>query len=60
MLLLLIKNTIREEHGGLYDTYTFADVNNGQQVIAGGTIALQKGIRDLHLFEDPTACFIGQ
>ena len=28
------------------DGYTFTDVNNGQPIIAGDTIAEQKGIRD--------------
>jgi len=47
---------------GLYmalsaDGYNFTDVNNGQPVIAGDTIALQKGIRDPHIFRGPDGAF---
>ena len=31
------------------DGYTFTDINNGKPVIAGDTIASQKGIRDPHI-----------
>ncbi|GGF73314.1 hypothetical protein GCM10011397_15300 [Wenyingzhuangia marina] len=31
------------------DGYTFTDINNGKAVIAGDTIASQKGIRDPHI-----------
>jgi hypothetical protein len=39
------------------DGYTFADVNNGQPVIAGDTIASQKGIRDPHISRGPDGAF---
>lgn len=39
------------------DGYTFTDVNNGQQVIAGDTIASQKGIRDPHITRGPDGTF---
>lgn len=47
---------------GLYmalspDGYSFTDVNNGQPVIAGDTISLQKGIRDPHIFRGPDGAF---
>lgn len=47
---------------GLYmalsnDGYSFTDVNNGQPVIAGDTIALQKGIRDPHIMRGPDGQF---
>lgn len=47
---------------GLYmalspDGYTFTDVNNGEPIIAGDTIALQKGIRDPHIFRGPDGAF---
>lgn len=47
---------------GLYfaisdDGYTFTDVNNGQPVIAGDTIAMQKGIRDPHILRGPDGRF---
>ena len=31
------------------DGYSFTDVNNGKPVIAGDSIAFQKGIRDPHI-----------
>ena len=39
------------------DGYTFTDVNNGQPVIAGDTIASQKGIRDPHITRGPDGAF---
>lgn len=39
------------------DGYTFTDVNNGQPVIAGDTIASQKGIRDPHISRGPDGAF---
>jgi hypothetical protein len=47
---------------GLYmalsnDGYSFTDVNNGNPVIAGDTIALQKGIRDPHIMRGPDGQF---
>ncbi len=41
------------------DGYTFVDVNNGEPVMAGDTIAYQKGIRDPHIYrEGQTMLFI--
>lgn len=47
---------------GLYmaisrDGYTFTALNNGNPVISGDTIALQKGIRDPHIFRGPDGAF---
>lgn len=39
------------------DGYTFTDINNGNPIIAGDTIALQKGIRDPHIFRGPDGAF---
>ena len=39
------------------DGYTFTDVNNGNPVIAGDTVALQKGIRDPHIMRGPDNAF---
>ena len=39
------------------DGYTFTDVNNGEPIIAGDTIAEQKGIRDPHIFRAPNGMF---
>lgn len=44
----------KDDTHGLYfalsdDGYTFSDVNNGKPIIAGDTIAEQKGIRDPHI-----------
>lgn len=52
----------KDDTHGLYfalseDGYTFTDVNNGQPVIAGDTIAEQKGIRDPHILRGPDGCF---
>lgn len=51
-----------DETHGLYmalspDGYSFTDVNNGRPVMAGDTIALQKGIRDPHIFRGPDGMF---
>lgn len=40
-----------------YDGYTFKALNNGQPVLAGDTIAQQKGIRDPHIFRGPDGAF---
>ena len=40
-----------------HDGYTFTAVNNGNPVIAGDTIADQKGIRDPHIFRGPDGAF---
>lgn len=39
------------------DGYTFTDVNDGQPVIGGDTIATQKGIRDPHITRGPDGAF---
>ena len=39
------------------DGYTFTALNDGKPVIAGDTIALQKGIRDPHIFRGPDGAF---
>ncbi len=40
-----------------YDGREFTDVNNGKPVMAGDTIAMQKGIRDPHIFRGPDGAF---
>ncbi len=40
-----------------HDGYTFTVLNNGNPVIAGDTIAEQKGIRDPHIFRGPDGAF---
>ena len=40
-----------------YDGYTFTAVNNGRPVIAGDTIAEQRGIRDPHIYRAPNGSF---
>ncbi len=52
----------KDDTHGLYmalskDGYTFTDVNNGKPVIAGDTIAEQKGIRDPHIMRGPDGTF---
>ncbi|TRZ42215.1 glycoside hydrolase family 43 protein [Robertkochia solimangrovi] len=39
------------------DGYTFADINDGKPVVAGDTIASQKGIRDPHITRGPDGAF---
>ena len=39
------------------DGYSFTAVNDGQPVLAGDTIAGQKGIRDPHIFRGPDGAF---
>ncbi|SHN43990.1 family 43 glycosylhydrolase [Chitinophaga sp. CF418] len=52
----------KDETHGLYmalspDGYRFTALNNGKPVIAGDTIAMQKGIRDPHIFRGPDGGF---
>lgn len=52
----------KDDTHGLYmaisnDGYTFTDVNNGKPVIAGDTIATQKGIRDPYIMRGPDGMF---
>jgi len=52
----------KDDTHGLYmalskDGYSFTDVNNAKPIIAGDTIALQKGIRDPHITRGPDGMF---
>jgi len=52
----------KDETHGLYmalskDGYSFTDINNGKPIMAGDTIALQKGIRDPHIMRGPDGAF---
>ncbi|PZX10343.1 hypothetical protein LX69_03399 [Breznakibacter xylanolyticus] len=52
----------KDDTHGLYfalskDGYSFTDVNNGNPVIAGDTIAEQKGIRDPYIMRGPDGMF---
>ncbi len=52
----------KDESHGLYmalskDGYSFTDINNGKPIMAGDTIALQKGIRDPHIMRGPDGAF---
>jgi len=49
-LLVYFKDSDHSLHMAISaDGYSFTDINNGDPVIAGDTIALQKGIRDPHI-----------
>lgn len=39
------------------DGYTFIDINKGMPIISGDTIAMQKGIRDPHIYRGPDNAF---
>ena len=39
------------------DGYSFTDINNGKPIMAGDTIAEQKGIRDPHIMRGPDGWF---
>ena len=52
----------KDETHGLYmavshDGYTFTALNDGEPVIAGDTIAYQRGIRDPHIYRGPDGAF---
>ena len=52
----------KDETHGLYmavsrDGYTFTAMNDGEPVIAGDTIAYQRGIRDPHIYRGPDCAF---
>ncbi len=52
----------KDDTHGLYmalskDGYSFTDVNNAKPIIAGDSIALQKGIRDPHITRVPDGMF---
>lgn len=40
-----------------FDGYEFSDINKGQPIMAGDTIAEQKGIRDPHISRGPDGTF---
>jgi hypothetical protein len=57
-LLTYFKDNTRSLYFALStDGYTFTDVNNGEPVVAGDTIASQKGIRDPHISRGPDGAF---
>ena len=52
----------KDDTHGLYmavspDGYTFTALNNGNPIMAGDTIADQKGIRDPHIYRGPDGAF---
>lgn len=52
----------KEETHSLYfalskDGYSFIDINDGNPILRGDTLALQKGVRDPHLFRGPDGAF---
>lgn len=52
----------KDDTHGLYmalskDGYSFTDVNHAKPIIAGDTIAEQKGIRDPHIYRGPDGIF---
>lgn len=57
-LLVYFKDNSHSLHFALStDGYTFTDVNKGNQVVGGDTIASQKGIRDPHITRGPDGAF---
>lgn len=57
-LLVYFKDTDHDLHMAISpDGYTFTDINNGNPVMLGDTIALQKGIRDPHIYRGPDGAF---
>ncbi len=40
-----------------HDGYTFTDINNGDPVIKGDTVAEQKGLRDPHIYRAPNGSY---
>ena len=57
-LLVYFKDDDHSLHMALStDGYTFTDINKGDAVIAGDTIAEQKGIRDPHITRGPDGAF---
>ncbi len=57
-LLVYFKDSDHSLHMALStDGYAFTDVNQGNSVIAGDTIARQKGIRDPHIMRGPNNLF---
>ncbi len=57
-LLVYFKDNTHSLHFALSpDGYTFTDVNKGNHVIGGDTVASQKGIRDPHIARGPDGAF---
>ena len=57
-LLVYFKDTDHALHMAVSsDGYSFTDVNSGNPVMTGDTIALQKGIRDPHIYRGPNGAF---
>lgn len=57
-LLVYFKDNTHSLHFALStDGYTFTAVNDGEPVVAGDTIASQKGIRDPHIARGPDGAF---
>lgn len=57
-LLVYFKDNTHSLHFALStDGYTFTDVNQGNPVVSGDTIASQKGIRDPHISRGPDGAF---
>ncbi len=57
-LLVYFKDSDHSLHMALSnDGYSFTDVNNGNPIISGDTIAEQKGIRDPHIMRGPNNMF---
>ena len=57
-LLVYFKDPTHSIHMATsYDGYTFTDVNNGDPIIAGDTLASQKGIRDPHITQGPDGAY---
>lgn len=57
-LMVYFKDSDHSIHMALSpDSYSFTDVNNGNPVILGDTIAIQKGIRDPHIMRGPDNMF---
>ncbi|WP_186754155.1 glycoside hydrolase family 43 protein [Echinicola salinicaeni] len=57
-LMVYFKDDDHSLHMALsQDGYSFTDINEGKAVIAGDSIAEQKGIRDPHIFRGPDGTF---
>ncbi|MDN3670424.1 glycoside hydrolase family 43 protein [Echinicola jeungdonensis] len=57
-LMVYFKDNDHSLHMALSDDgYSFTDINQGKAVIAGDTIAEQKGIRDPHIYRGPDGTF---
>ena len=57
-LLVYFKDNTHSLHFAIsIDGYTFTDINHGNPVVSGDTIASQKGIRDPHITRGPDGAF---